>query len=104
MYMCGVYVHTCVGVYVCVWGVQYIDVCVGVYVQYVCGTNVYMCGCMYSYICVRGCTYVCVWGCIYVWGVCTFVCRGVCTVCMSECGNVYMCVGCMYVLGGVLLV
>jgi hypothetical protein len=46
MYVCGVSVHLCIGVYVCLWGRMYVcgDVCM----------NVGMC------ICVWGCMYVCV--------------------------------------------
>jgi hypothetical protein len=50
---------------------------------------------------VRGCMYsMCVGVYLCVWGVCTFVCRGVCTVCVSECGDVYMCVGVYVCVGG----
>ncbi len=62
MYVCGVYVHMCVGVYVCFWGVQYVHMCLGVYVgvwglMYVCED-----------VCTKGCGDVCMG--VYVWCVC----------------------------------
>jgi hypothetical protein len=62
MYVCGLYVHLCVGVYVRVWGRMHI--CGDVYV---CGGVCMFVGCMYI-------PYVCVWGC------------------MDVCGDVCMCV------------
>ena len=59
--------------------------------------NVYMCLCMYEYMCVL-CMYTCMYVCIYVciiYYLCVYVCMYACTnICMCVC--VCMCV-CMYV-------
>ena len=54
---CGVVIHACICVYVCMCVCVYVCMCVCVYVYMCIFVSVYLCICVYVYMCI--CVYVC---------------------------------------------